>query len=215
MGAAMDKIPESGYYNSNKFARIFLEALKEVMGKNGLNAVLNFAQLSSLVENYPPDNLDLAFDFAHFSMINLALEEMYGVRGGRGLALRAGRTTFEDVLKDYGALAGVGDLAFRVLPTQTKVKIGLQAMARIFSEKSDQITSVVEDDQTYHYVVERCPVCWGRSGAETPVCFYLVGLLQEGLKWVSGGKEFRINESSCQAMGAESCEFVIFKEPVG
>jgi predicted hydrocarbon binding protein len=214
MDDVMNKIPESGYYNSNKFARIFLEALKEVMGKNGLNAVLNYAHLSSLVDNYPPDNLDLAFDFAHFSMINLTLEEMYGVRGGRGLALRAGRTTFEDVLKDYGALAGVGDLAFRVLPTQAKVKIGLQAMARIFSEKSDQVTSVVEDDDNYRYIVERCPVCWGRTEAESPVCFYLVGLLQEGLKWVSGGKEFRVNEASCQAMGDESCEFVIFKDPV-
>jgi predicted hydrocarbon binding protein len=215
MDDVMNIIPESGYYNSNKFARIFLEALKEVMGKNGLNAVLNYAQLSSLVDNYPPDNLDLAFDFAHFSMINLTLEEMYGVRGGRGLALRAGRTTFDDVLKDYGALAGVGDLAFRVLPTQAKVKIGLQAMARIFSEKSDQVTSVVEEDENYRYIVERCPVCWGRTGAESPVCFYLVGLLQEGLKWVSGGKEFRVNEASCLAMGAESCEFVIFKEPIG
>lgn len=210
----MKTIPESGFYNSNKFARIFLEALKEIMGENGLKAVLNYAHLHSLVENYPPDNLDRAFDFAHFSMINLALEEMYGARGGRGLALRAGRTTFDDVLKDYGALAGVGDLAFRVLPMQTKVKIGLQAMARIFSEKSDQITTIEENEETYRYLVERCPVCWGRTGSESPVCFYLVGLLQEGLKWVSGGKEFRINEASCQAEGAEICEFVIFKEPI-
>lgn len=211
----MINIPESGYYNSNKFARIFLEALKEIMGENGLNAVLNYAKLSSLVENYPPDNLDLAFDFAHFSMINIALEEMYGKRGGRGLALRAGRTTFDDVLKDYGALAGVGDLAFRVLPIQTKVKIGLQAMARIFSEKSDQISTIKEDNDRYHYLIGRCPVCWGRSGQEDPVCFYMVGLIQEGLKWVSGGKEFRVNEARCSAVGDEYCDFVILKTPLG
>lgn len=211
----MINIPESGYYNSNKFARIFLEALKEIMGENGLNAVLNYARLSSLIENYPPDNLDLAFDFAHFSMINIALEEMYGKRGGRGLALRAGRTTFDDVLKDYGALAGVGDLAFRVLPVQTKVKIGLQAMARIFSEKSDQISTIKEDNDCYHYLIERCPVCWGRSGQEDPVCFYMVGLIQEGLKWVSGGKEFRVNEAKCSAAGDEHCDFVVLKTPLG
>lgn len=211
----MINIPESGYYNSNKFARIFLEALKEIMGENGLNAVLNYAKLSSLIENYPPDNLDLAFDFAHFSMINIALEEMYGKRGGRGLALRAGRTTFDDVLKDYGALAGVGDLAFRVLPVQAKVKIGLQAMARIFSEKSDQISTIKEDNDRYHYLIERCPVCWGRSDQEDPVCFYMVGLIQEGLKWVSGGKEFRVNEAKCSAAGDEYCDFVILKTPLG
>ena len=46
--------------------------------------------------------------------------------------LRAGRATFNDVLKDFGALAGVGDIAFKVLPMHTKLKIGLSAMAKIF-----------------------------------------------------------------------------------
>jgi hypothetical protein len=105
----MKIIPESGYYNSNKFARIFIESIKEITGKNGVNTILNFANLSSLVDNYPPDNLDRAFDFAHFSMINQALEEIYGTRGGRGLALRVGRTTFDDVLKDYGGIKGRQD----------------------------------------------------------------------------------------------------------
>jgi predicted hydrocarbon binding protein len=210
----MKIIPESGYYNSNKFARILLESIQEITGKNGVNTVLNYANLSSLVENFPPDNLDRAFDFAHFSMINQALEEIYGNRGGRGLALRVGRITFDDVLKDYGALAGVGDLAFRVLPLPMKISIGLQAMAKIFSEKSDQISTVEEAADNYVYTIERCPVCWGRKEEENPVCFYIIGLLQESLHWVSGGKEFRINESKCIALGDDVCEFVIFKQPI-
>jgi len=210
----MKIIPESGYYNSNKFARIFLESIQEITGKNGVNTVLNYANLSALAGNFPPDNLDRAFDFAHFSMINQALEEIYGNRGGRGLALRVGRITFDDVLKDYGALAGVGDLAFRVLPLPKKISIGLQAMAKIFSEKSDQISTVDEVDDSYVYTIERCPVCWGRKEEENPVCFYIIGLLQEGLHWVSGGKEFRINESKCIALGDDVCEFIIYKEPI-
>ena len=209
----MKIMPESGYYNSNKFARILIESVKEIAGKNGVNTVLNYANLSSLVDNYPPDNLDRAFDFAHFSMIIQAIEEIYGIRGGRGLALRVGRTTFDDVLKDYGALAGVEDLTFRVLPIQKKIFIGLKAMAKIFSEKSDQISSVEELDDYYLYKIEQCPVCWGRE-EEHPVCFYIVGLLQEGLNWVSGGKEFRINESKCIALGDEICEFTIYKQPI-
>jgi predicted hydrocarbon binding protein len=209
----MKIIPESGYYNSNKFARILIESIKEITGKNGVNTVLNYANLSSLVDNYPPDNLDRAFDFAHFSMIIQALEEIYGMRGGRGLALRVGRTTFDDVLKDYGALAGVEDLTFRVLPIQMKISIGLKAMAKIFSEKSDQISSVEELEDYYLYTIKQCPVCWGRE-EEHAVCFYMVGLLQEGLNWVSGGKEFRINESKCIALGDDICEFTIYKQPI-
>lgn len=210
----MDPIPKSGYYYPNKAGRIILESLVNVMGKNGLSAILNLAHLSHLIDNYPPDNLAREFDFADVSAINQALEEMYGPRGGRGLALRAGRATFADVLKNFGALAGVGDLAFRVLPLQTKLRIGISAMARIFSQVSDQESTVREIETDYIYTIHRCPVCWGRTGLDKPVCFIAVGLLQEGLKWVSGGNEFRVTETKCVAMGDDVCEFMIQKTPI-
>jgi predicted hydrocarbon binding protein len=211
----MEFIPDSGFFNSNKFARIFLESIREICGENGLRTILNYAYLPSLAGQLPPDNLDRAFDFAHFSMINQALEEIYGDRGGRGLALRVGRTTFDDVLKDYGELAGVGDLAFRTLPLARKIKAGLEAMADIFTEKSDQISSVLEFEDHFLYRVERCPVCWGRTSAGQPICYYLLGLLREGLCWVSGGKEFNVRETSCIALGHQACEFIIPKKAEG
>lgn len=210
----MDPIPKSDYNYANKIVLISLKALEDVMGKNGLNAILNLAHLPQLIDNYPPDNLNREFNFSDFSALNLALEEMYGPRGGRGLALRAGRAAFADALRNFGALAGAGDLAFKVLPLQAKLKIGIPAMARIFSQISDQHTTVEEQDSVFVYTIHRCPVCWGRSGADRPVCFIAMGLLQEGLKWVSGGSEFRVNESRCVAVGDDVCEFIIQKAPV-
>jgi predicted hydrocarbon binding protein len=210
----MDPIPKSEYYYANKIVLITIKALEDVMGKNGLNAILNLAHLPHLIENYPPDNLDREFNFADFSAINLALEEMYGPRGGRGLALRAGRAAFADALRNFGALAGAGDLAFKVLPLQAKMRIGIPAMARIFTQISDQYSTVEEKENEFVYTIHRCPVCWGRKGADKPVCFVAVGLLQEGLKWVSGGNEFRVNESKCVAIGDDVCEFIIQKTPI-
>jgi predicted hydrocarbon binding protein len=210
----MQQIPKSGFYNTNKFARIALQAYEEVMGKNGLNAILNLAGLSNLIDNYPPDNQERQFDFADYTAIHVGLEELYGPRGGRGLALRAGHSTFSDVLKDYGALAGVSDLAFKVLPLQTKLRIGLPAAARIFSQVSDQLTSVDETDDAFIWTIHRCPTCWSRQGADKPVCYITTGLLQAMLTWVSGGSEFRVNESKCCAIGDTVCEFVIQKEPL-
>jgi len=210
----MDPIPRSEYNYANKIARITIQALEEVMGKNGINAILNLAHLPHIVNNLPPDNLDRQFNFADFSALNLALEEMYGPRGGRGLALRAGRAAFADSLRNFGALAGAGDLAFKVLPIQAKMRIGIPAMAKIFSQISDQYSTVKELDNEFIYTIHRCPVCWGRHDMDKPVCFIAVGLLQEGLKWLSGGNEFRVNESQCMAMGAEICEFVIQKTPI-
>jgi predicted hydrocarbon binding protein len=211
----MDPIPRSEYFYANKFARISLLALEEVMGKNGLNAILNLAHLPHLIDNFPPDNLERGFNFADYSAFNTALEEMYGPRGGRGLAQRAGRATFNDALRNFGALAGVGDLAFKVLPLQAKLRIGLPAMAKIFSTISDQHSTVSERHDEFVYTIHRCPVCWGRKNVDKPVCYIATGLLQESLKWVSGGNEFRVNESHCIAMGDPTCEFVIQKTPIG
>ena len=210
----MDQIPKSGFYYPNRFALITLEALEEVMGKNGLNAILNMAHMPHLIDHYPPANLERSFDFSDYSMLNIALEEMYGPRGGRGLALRAGRATFADALRNFGAMAGVGDLAFKILPLPQKLKLGLPAMAKIFTTVSDQHSTVEDHGAEYHYIIHRCPVCWGRTNEDRPVCFISTGLIQEGLKWVSGGNEFRVNESECIAMGDDVCRFVIQKEPI-
>jgi predicted hydrocarbon binding protein len=210
----MSPVQKSGLYYPNKFGLIILKSLEEVMGKNGLNAILNLAGMSNYIESYPPDNLDKGFDFSELSAIGTALEDMYGPRGGRGLALRAGRATFSDALKNFGALAGVADLAFVVLPLHAKLRIGVPAMAKIFSQLSDQLSTVEEKDNEYLYTIHKCPCCWGRHNADKPVCFIATGLLQEGLKWVSGGNEFRVNESKCIAVGDDVCDFVIQKEPI-
>lgn len=207
----MDPIPKSGYYYANKIALITLKALEEVMGKNGMNAILNLSHLPHLIDNLPPDNLERQFDFADFTAINMALEDMYGPRGGRGLAQRAGRAAFNDALRNFGALAGVGDLAFKVLPLSIKLKIGIPAMAKIFSQISDQYSTVEEKETEFIYTIHRCPQCWSRSGLDKPVCFMGAGLLQAGLKWLSGGLDFRVNESRCMAMGDTVCVYVIQK----
>ncbi len=210
----MEPIPKSGLYYPNKTARIAIRSLEDVMGKNGINAILNLANLPSLIDNYPPDNLAREFDFADFSAINAALEEMYGPRGGRGLALRAGRATFDEALRNFGALAGVGDLAFRVLPLPAKLRIGIPTMARIFSQTSDQLSTVEEKDDIFVYTIHRCPVCWGRK-TDKPACFIAIGLLQSGLKWLSGGDEFRVVQTTAHSCGDKVCDFTINKDPIG
>jgi hypothetical protein len=206
-------VPKSGYYYPNKIGRIYLQAMEEVMGRNGLNALLNLTGLRQYIQEFPPDNLVREFDFADFSNLNKGLDDIYGPRGGRGLALRGGRATFARGLKGFGALAGAGDLAFKVLPLSTKLKIGLPAMGRVFSQFSDQITRVENFDDHFIYTIDRCPVCWGQE-SDRPICFVAVGLLQEGLRWVSGGLEFRVEEIECFAGGGQACIFRIDKEPI-
>jgi hypothetical protein len=205
---------KSDFYYPNKFARLTIEAFEEIMGKNGLNAILNLAQLSQYLNDYPPDNLEKGFDFADYTALMVALEDMYGPRGGRGLALRAGRAVFAGGLRAFGALAGVGDLAFKVLPMNAKLRIGVPAMANIFSQFSDQVSNVYEEgSDRIIYTMERCALCWNRK-SDKPVCFMGQGLLQEGLRWVSGGHEFKVDMATCIAKGDDMGRFVIYKEPI-
>jgi bacteriochlorophyll 4-vinyl reductase len=200
-------------YYPNKIARIYLQVLEDIMGKNGLNSVLHKGGLERLIDNYPPDNLRKEFEFADFSALNQALDDTYGPRGGRVFALRGGKASVKAGLDAFGAAVGVSGLAMKVLPLPAKLKVGLPAMAKIFTTFSDQTSHVHEDQDRFVYTIERCPVCWGRT-ADRPICHGAVGLLQGGLHWVSGGRDFRVIQTHCKAMGDENCRFDILKEPL-
>jgi predicted hydrocarbon binding protein len=204
---------EVQYYWPNKMGRIALLALEDVMGRNGVNAVLNLAKLKHLVNNYPPNNLDLQFSFDEFSAIEQALEDMYGPRGGKGLALRQGRAAFKYALREFGAVLGLADLAFRLLPLGMKMKVGLNAIAETFNKFTDHKVHIEEETDRFIWVIERCAVCWNRK-SDVPCCYAAVGILQEGHHWVSGGKNFHIEEITCIAMGDPTCNIVIDKKPL-
>lgn len=204
----------SGYYYPNLIAKIYLEAIEEIMGANGMKALLNMADMAQLIENYPPGNLSKEFDFADFAHLNEAMEQIYGNRGGRALSLRAGRKAFDQGLKNFGPMVGVADKAFRLLPLKLRMKVGLGAMAKAFTTTSDQISYVEEEPDQFVYVIERCPVCWGRH-ADSPICHAAMGIIQEGLNWGTGGMQFKTAEVACIARGDPKCLFTISKEPIG
>lgn len=206
-------LPPPQYYWPNKMGRMFLLALEDVMGKNGVNAVLNLARLRHLINNYPPANLDLGWSFQEMAALNQALDDMYGPRGGRGLAIRAGRAGLYYALKEFGAVLGIADLAFRLLPLSMKLKIGVNSMAETFNKTSHQVVRVDEFPDHFLYHIDRCPVCWDRR-AEQPICHAALGLLQEGMHWVTSGKNIRVEEIRCIAMGHPSCTFHIEKRPL-
>ena len=118
------------YYYPNKMVRIILLAMEEVMGRNGVNAVLNLAQMKQLVNNFPANNFDRQITFGELGTLMRSLDIMYGPRGGRGLALRAGRACFKYGLKEFGPALGISDLDFRLLPLHMKLKVALTSSAR-------------------------------------------------------------------------------------
>jgi len=205
--------PAKSYFYPNAMGRIVLLAMEEILGRSGVNAVLNLASLSEYINHYPPHNQDLHFPFEHISRMQSALEDEYGPRGGRGLALRSGRACFKYGLREFGQELGLTDLAFRLLPLPTKLKVGSEAFAGLFNHFSDQRVRLEIDDKNIIWHIERCPLCWQRHTSD-PVCYLAVGLLQEALYWVSGGKFFNVEETQCIACGDETCTIVVDQNPM-
>jgi len=201
------------YHYPNRMGRIILLSMEEVMGKNGVNALLKLASLPSLIENYPSDTAEPAFAFSTVSNLTEMLEQAYGPHGGRGLALRIGRACFNYGVRQYSTQLGLTQMAFRLLPLPSKLHAGASAFAELFNNFTDQRVRVEEEGGTILWHIERCPLCWERK-AQDPVCHLAVGLLQEALYWLSGGKVFNVEEKTCIAAGDPTCTIVIDQSPL-
>jgi len=201
------------YFYPNIWGRGVLVAAEEVMGKKGVNALLNMAGLPEYIDNYPPDNIRKEFPFSHVSRIQQALWIMFGSKGARVYATRGGEETFnysldkfEKVQKAAQAAMGLGSLEFRL-------KAGLLFFAKFFNTVSDQVVRIEEDETHWKWIIERCPMCWGRT-ADEPVCHLAVGVLNSASTWASGGERLRIKAVECIAQGhAEGV--ILLEKPKG
>ena len=176
------------------------------MGKNGLSTLLGIAKLKRYEGNLPPDTLEKAFSFADIAALNEGLEEMYGLRGGRGMALRIGQSAFARGMKHFGAMKAMEDPAFRTLALEKRIEYGLRGMAGILTNFSDQTSHLVRDGSALMFVSEQTPFSWERQ-SDKPVCHMMVGMLIETLRWSSNGYDFYVREINCKAAGAHHCTF--------
>ncbi|HEC22724.1 MAG TPA: 4-vinyl reductase [Chloroflexi bacterium] len=210
-----EKIREEGekLFYPNKWSRIVLTSAEEVMGTQGVSALLNMAGLKELIGNYPPDNMKKQFSFNKFGRIQQAIWDMYGNRGARVFAVRAGEQSFKDGLTQFKSVAQAAQVAMRVGSLEAKAKLGLEFFSKFFNSVSDQKVVVSEDEKHWIWTIEVCPMCWGRQSDE-PCCHLAVGVLQAAFAWISDGKKFRIMETECKAKGDENCVIKIEKTPV-
>jgi len=200
------------YCISDRMGQLILFSMKEVIGERGFSAVMNLAGFSPAPEEAADDG-GMAIPSEKIGSLQRALEQAYGSRGGQGLALRSGRLFFTHLVREYGASMGLSEASFRLQPPERKVIAGLRILANFFNQNMDQSVQVTDTDKHIFWRVERCPICWERHESE-PVCHLIVGMLQEGLYWLSGGKVYNILEETPPAFGKPACLIRIDKNPI-
>ncbi len=188
----------------SQIGKIMLEGVHDILGQTGVNAISNLAS-----RPFSPGN-QVVKPLGELSNIQGVLETVYGKQGGQGIALRAGRASSQMIFRQFGPGLGLNDLDYRLLPTPTRIKVGLAAFARVVSELCCEPFLAAEDGEAWLWQARTCPVCWRRQ-SEKPACYFIVGLLQEFVSTVSG-RIYNVVETECLAAGAESCLFRIDKQ---
>lgn len=201
------------HFYPNRMGRIVLLAMEEILGHSGVIVVLNLAHLPDYIDQRPASNQGLKFLFEHVNRLQTGLEITYGPRAGRGLSLRVGRACWKYGLREFGPELGMTDLGFRMLPLPNRLRVGSEALTGLFNQITDQRIRLEVDEKHIYWHIERCPLC-REMQADGPCCTLAVGLLQEALYWVSGGKHFLVEEKKCIACGDSTCTIVIDRTPM-
>jgi hypothetical protein len=191
----------------NSLVRQALVSMQEIMGDNGLNAVLKSCGLERFVGNFPPNNLEPSIKTSQYAQLNQAIEDFYG-RGGRGMLRRIGKASFQYAVREQAALLGVAGVALKLLPDRQRIKFILNGMADALKKSNPQVKAWVDESGGHlAYVEATCAICHGRQ-SDHPICYLYIGSISEAVLWATG-KEYEITETHCIARGDEFCRFEV------
>jgi predicted hydrocarbon binding protein len=191
----------------NALVRQALVAAQEVMGENGLHAVLRSSGLERFIGNLPPDNLEPGIKTVEYARLNEAIEAFYG-RGGRGMLRRIGKASFQYGVREQGALLGVAGAALKLMPQHARIKFILNALVNALKKTNSQVDAWVEDEGgKLAYIESTCAICKGRT-SDGPICHLYVGSIGEAVRWATD-QEYEIVETHCIAKGDPYCRFEV------
>ncbi len=191
----------------NSLVRQALTSAQEVMGDNGLNAVLRTCGLERFIGNFPPDNLEPSIQTSQYAKLNEAIEQFYG-RGGKGMLRRIGKASFQYGVREQSALLGVAGVGLKLLPEKQRIKFILNGMVNALKKSNPQVDAWVDESgDKLAYIESTCAICHGRHSTE-PICYLYVGSIEEAVHWATG-KDYKIIETHCIAKGDEYCRFEV------
>lgn len=191
----------------NSLVRQALISMQEVMGENGLNAVLKSCGLERFAGNFPPNDLEPSIKASQYAQLNQAIEDFYG-RGGKGMLQRIGRASFQYGVREQAALLGIAGVALKLLPEKQRIKFILNGMADALKKTNPQVNIWLDEGgERIAYVESTCGVCNSRH-SDHPICYLYIGSISEAVKWATG-KEYEIIETHCIAKGDEFCRFEV------
>jgi predicted hydrocarbon binding protein len=179
---------------SNIAIRATIDATREILGDNGLKALLNYAGIGYILDSIPDYSFAKNYEEREFNSLTASFYSILGISGGKAIFRMIGRTMGVKVLE-----SGVFD-SLRDLSTEEKTLkiLEIYAMATGKGKAYREGDAVVYDNP-------RCTACTGLKD-DAPLCTALNGMFDEFFKW-AGVTGKKTEETRCIAKGDETCRY--------
>ncbi|RMG90440.1 MAG: hypothetical protein D6706_19695 [Chloroflexi bacterium] len=202
-------IPEDAPY-VNALLLQMIRGVEEVLGENGLKAVLRISGLERYIDNLPENNLEKGVLAREYARLNAAVEEFTG-RAGKGMLQRIGRASFRWGVKEQSAVMGLAGIALKALPQRIRKRAVLLGIRKGLMDVVDfGLVDVQDQDGVLVYTDYACVICHTRH-SDHPICHLYIGSLGEAMVYATGKdyRDFEIVETHCRAKGDGFCRFEI------
>ncbi|MFQ5420511.1 MAG: hypothetical protein ACE5EY_09125 [Anaerolineae bacterium] len=202
-------IPEDAPYVNALFLQM-MRGVEEVLGENGLNAVLRASGLARYIGNPPENNLESGILAKEYARLNEAIEEFTG-RAGKGMLQRIGRASFQWGMREQAGVMGLAGIALKALPQRLRKRAILLGLRKGLMDVVEfGKVDVKDEDGVLIYTDYACTICHTRH-SDHSICHLYVGTLGEAMTFATGKdfREFDIVETHCRAQGHDCCRFEI------
>ncbi len=202
----------------NFHMRMWLETLQNIVGTNGLNAILNHAHLQKYKDAFPPGNDEKEIPLEDVKNLRLSLIDLFGSRGAWGLQLRVGREITYVFIERRSGVTKALQVASKLLSETKRMRITLERYieqaGKMTSSSSDTPRFELREEEDYFLLIDRDRYESEGITSETPVCGIIVGTFQAMMEWITGHKH-KVEEVECRAMGDPADVFKIWKAREG
>ncbi len=189
---------------TNMAIRGAVDAMVEIMGKNGTEVLFRNAGLAHIVQNPPEYNFEPCIPTTEQIKFYMNIVDVMGLNGAISLWRRIAYTVMQYAVERGHMLDN-----FNALAELEKFHEGL----KIFSVISGKGTSVLKDNEPDELTVPDCFMCLEyKNKTKRSMCAVYEGAIQFLADWAFGKGKYLSRETKCMAKGDEVCYFALEKK---
>jgi hypothetical protein len=193
--------------------RLVCDSIIDNLGEKSLRLLFSQSGLQKYYSGgtLPPADDSPSATVGDLSRLFATSLNIFGDKGMRPILLRAGRGSLQHFREHNKTLAALAGAAFKVLPTDAKIKLVLSRSAKVAEELLHAPHRTYDTNEGFFVEISGCPYCVG-SKSNHGICYFPQGFYSEAIRWATG-QTYPIDEPECVAAGGQVCRIRIGRQP--